>query len=494
MRSALVLLAAVSITGLSATVRGDGFDGQRYVPAAGAAGGFEVERPIVPKHLGFGAGLFLHYGMDSVVTRNLANGLELNQPLRHAFTLDFLASIAFFDHLELAVHLPIDAVYMGDGTTIGAQPILASAGVGDLRIVPKVMFWRDGTQRFNWAIGAMMPVSFPTGDAPSLRGSGGFVIDPRLLAGIGGKRWDLTFNFGYKWRSNNGPANLLGSGEITYGMAATVTLPVWKDRLDLNAEVIGGYDHNGVGRVIAKSPLEVLFGMILRPHHDWSIYLGAGAGATSGIGSPDFRVFTGVRFARRLMGHEGYRDTDGDGIIDANDKCPREAEDKDGFEDSDGCPDDDNDHDGIPDEDDECPNVRGERRSGDGNGCPERGYVVVRNGRLLIFGKIQFETGSARLTRPSENLVEQIAVAMRTHHEIRHVQVAGYTDNVGPAEMNVRLSHERAESVRHALVAHGVEHRRLTARGYGETHPVASNTTRGGRAKNRRVELVVGGE
>ena len=493
MRRTLVVLTAAWLIGGGAA-RADGFDGQRFVPAAGAAGGFEVERPIVPKHLGFGFGLFLHYGHDPVVERDLSTGREVAQPLRHAFTLDFLASIAFFNHLELGVHLPVDAVYIGDATVIGGQAILAGAGVGDLRLIPKVMFWRGGTPRFNGAIGVMMPVSFPTGNAAQLRGSGGFAVDPRLLAGMGGRRWDLTFNFGYRWRSNNGPANLYGQGELTYGLAATFTLPVWKDRIDLNAEVVGGFNHNGVGRTIAKLPLELLLGMIIRPHHDWSIYFGAGPGLTSGTGTADVRAFFGVRFARRLVGHEGYRDSDHDGIIDANDDCPNEAEDRDGFEDGDGCPDYDNDKDGIPDEDDECPNVRGEKRSGDGNGCPDKGYVIVRNGKLLIFGKVQFETGSAKLTRSGEDLVDQIADALKTHPELRKLHVEGHSDNVGGAEMNLHLSHQRAESVRHELTSHGVASRRLTARGYGEARPIASNNTRGGRAKNRRVEFVVVGE
>ncbi len=236
MRSALVALIVVTLAGHSALVRADGFDGQRFVPAAGAAGGIVVERPIVPKHLGFGAALFLNYGFKPVVERDLATGVQLAQPLRHAFAFDFLGSIAFFDHLELALHLPVDAVYTGDATVIAGQSIQANAGVGDLRVVPKVMFWRDGTLRFNWAIGMIVPVTFPTGNAAALRGAGGYTVDPRLLASIGGKRWDLTFNLGYRWRSNDGAANLYGTAEVTYGVASTFTLPVWKDRIDLTAE------------------------------------------------------------------------------------------------------------------------------------------------------------------------------------------------------------------------------------------------------------------
>src|SRR6476469_338129 len=70
----------------------DGFDGQRFVPAAGAAGGLIVERPIVPQHLGFGFGLFLNYGYAPVVDRDRPTGANV-YVLQHAVTIDALASI-----------------------------------------------------------------------------------------------------------------------------------------------------------------------------------------------------------------------------------------------------------------------------------------------------------------------------------------------------------------------------------------------------------------
>lgn len=71
----------------------------------------------------------------------------------------------------------------------------------------------------------------------------------------------------------------------------------------------------------------------------------------------------------------GSADRDGDGIVDAADKCPEAAEDRDAFEDDDGCPDDDNDRDGVPDAIDRCPNepmvMYPGRNPSDGQGCPD---------------------------------------------------------------------------------------------------------------------------
>ena len=101
---------------------------------------------------------------------------------------------------------------------------------------------------------------------------------------------------------------------------------------------------------------------------------------------------------------DGFEDEDGcpdpdndeDGILDVDDLCPNDPEDKDGFEDEDGCPDPDNDKDRILDVDDKCPNEP-ETYNGfqDEDGCPDKGRVVVHKGRIEILDKIYFETDKA---------------------------------------------------------------------------------------------------
>lgn len=83
------------------------------------------------------------------------------------------------------------------------------------------------------------------------------------------------------------------------------------------------------------------------------------------------------------------------------------------------------------------------------------------------------------------------AASVLNQYPSRNVQVNGYTDSVGSDAYNQRLSQERADAVREALVADGVTASRLTARGFGEASPISSNTTAEGRAENRRVELIL---
>ena len=102
---------------------------------------------------------------------------------------------------------------------------------------------------------------------------------------------------------------------------------------------------------------------------------------------------------------------------------------------------------------------------------------------------VHFDTGSANIQPASMPLIEQTAAMLQSSPDLR-IEIGGHTDNVGTAESNLKLSESRARSVMEALVARKVEASRLTAKGYGQTAPVADNRTEDGRAKNRRVELV----
>jgi lipid-binding SYLF domain-containing protein len=103
--------------------------------------------------------------------------------------------------------------------------------------------------------------------------------------------------------------------------------------------------------------------------------------------------------------------------------------------------------------------------------------------------ELHFATGKFDIPPGGGRVLGDIAAQMKAHRDWI-VEVDGYTDNVGDKAANEKLSEERANSVVNWLVEHGVDRSRLTAKGYGESRPMASNSTPEGRAKNRRVELV----
>jgi len=141
----------------------------------------------------------------------------------------------------------------------------------------------------------------------------------------------------------------------------------------------------------------------------------------------------------------------------------------------------DSDHDGVPDNIDQCPNTPAGVQV-DAVGCPLKGSITLEG--------VNFEHNSAALTVASHSALDAIADGLKKHPRLK-IEVQGHTDSTGSPEYNLKLSQKRAESVRSYLLDQGVNAEQLLAKGYGQTQPVASNKTAGGRAKNRRVVMYV---
>lgn len=125
------------------------------------------------------------------------------------------------------------------------------------------------------------------------------------------------------------------------------------------------------------------------------------------------------------------------------------------------------------------------------NKRPAQPNVVVQGREVKLRKQVHFATDSADIMPDSMALLEEIADVMNQHAEITSVEVQGHTDNTGTAPHNLRLSQERAQAVVDALVRLRVDPSRLTAKGYGQEKPIAANTSEPGRARNRRVQLII---
>lgn len=180
-----------------------------------------------------------------------------------------------------------------------------------------------------------------------------------------------------------------------------------------------------------------------------------------------------------LAQFQGCPDSDGDGISDKDDKCPYVA----GIASREGCPVPDKDGDGFNDDEDRCPDVYSKTNGG----CPEiRREVItqVEKAAKAIF----FETGKATIKKNSYKSLDAVVRILKSDPSL-YADIEGHTDDVGDDASNMTLSQNRAQSVMDYMVSKGIDSSRFTAQGFGETQPVADNTSAAGRAQNRRTVI-----
>lgn len=179
-----------------------------------------------------------------------------------------------------------------------------------------------------------------------------------------------------------------------------------------------------------------------------------------------------------LLQFNGCPDTDNDGIPDPTDRCPIVA----GLAAFGGCP--DTDKDGIEDGKDKCPNTFGPASNG---GCP---VIEAKDREVLSFAMkaVQFELGKATLKSESHSVLNQIADIMRRYPDYKLI-IEGHTDNTGTSEVNQKLSESRARACYEYLIQRGIPAARMSFKGYGQSRPIADNSTYSGRTLNRRVEF-----
>jgi OmpA-OmpF porin, OOP family len=284
--------------------------------------------------------------------------------VRSMTSAQLTAAYGMTDRLQLGGNLPIIFALQGDGlmpaTGAASADGLSVTGLGDLVLEAKYRLLRSAALRVS-AIGALsLPTSIGSGgaqfigdDLPTVRG--------KLAAQLDRGRLSLGANAGVILRKPRTIYDSTIGQQLTWGLAGAVRVT---DRFSLIAE---GYGRAGLPSfALDASPLELEGGLRLYVTDAVAVMLGGGAGIINGIGAPEARFFVSLGYAPDV------RDTDGDGIPNGRDKCPLVAEDKDGFQDEDGCPDDDNDGDHRPDAVDKCPN-EAEDLDGfeDEDGCPD---------------------------------------------------------------------------------------------------------------------------
>lgn len=177
---------------------------------------------------------------------------------------------------------------------------------------------------------------------------------------------------------------------------------------------------------------------------------------------------------------KGCPDADNDAIADKDDKCPDVA----GLARYNGCPIPDSDGDGINDEEDKCPKEAGAAAT---NGCPEIKPEIKEKVNFAA-RKILFRFASAELLESSLKSLYEVAGILIENPSLK-LTIEAHADNRGTPERNLMWSERRAKAVADYFISKGIQPERISWKGFGDTQPVAENTTEAGRAQNRRVEL-----
>jgi len=287
-----------------------------------------------------------------VVERELAGGITAAYGLKNKY--------------QIGVSLPLVFAMSGEGldpaTATAAMEALKITGLGDLRAELKSSLWQSGGMRIAGTVGLTLPSSFGAGgneylgdDLPTFRSR--LAWNWSMPAG----KLSAGANVGVILRK---PRTIYASEvgqQLTFGAAAAYHVT---DRFSVVGETFGRTGLTGFD--VDASPIEGGGGLRVAATKALRVVVGGSAGLVAGIGSPDLRVFASVGYA------PDTRDSDGDGVPNNRDRCTLVPEDDDGFEDGDGCPDDDNDGDRRADAEDKCPTVA-EDIDGfdDDDGCPD---------------------------------------------------------------------------------------------------------------------------
>ena len=353
--------------------------------SAGATRFFSVGPGVTTPAKGFSFGLGLSYLSRPVGLRVASADDEGTTVwvIDNAIHATFLWTFGVTDRLQLTAAAPFTLFQDGAGlySVLGSTAELPRGGVRDVRfgfdyaLLPRP---RTGPDEGLSVVGRFQ-FALPTGFKDGLAGSRTVTWLPSVLAEYKLWRFTLAAEAGVRVR---GASSLAGSVIGTQVQAsAGASFEIVPRYLSLGAEafaLVGVDDQPAPSRLRGEltsgpllAPAEWMASVSSAPFLGGEIIATLGGGGAiplseATVTNPAFRVSFSLRYA------PGGRDTDGDGVLDRDDLCPNEREDRDGFQDEDGCPDPDNDGDGIPDERDRCRDAA-ETFDGfqDDDGCPD---------------------------------------------------------------------------------------------------------------------------
>ncbi|MDA3865028.1 MAG: thrombospondin type 3 repeat-containing protein [Deltaproteobacteria bacterium] len=303
---------------------------------------------IMPNHLEYGAQMLFGFALNPFVIYNM-DGDNLGDERAKVVSMLGMAQlggyIGLFDKYLLGLSIPVGFVSGNEINDEGEEvDSLSPMAWGDLTLQARAMIYKINKIK----LGASLLVSAPTGKfSENFTGEYWPAITAKAVASWQSNKIMVAANLGFLYRLKNSETEFFDStfklgNQFVYGLGAAYEVI---EDLNITAEL---YGRSGLSSAVHDHNLEGGLGIDYNLGKGLHVQFGANAGILAGIGTPLARILVGIKWT------PSFKDSDGDGVIDEEDKCPLIKEDIDGFEDTDGCPDNDNDNDGIPDEEDKC--------------------------------------------------------------------------------------------------------------------------------------------
>jgi outer membrane protein OmpA-like peptidoglycan-associated protein len=502
-RSLLQALAlALGLATTSATAQDARFDVQLFRPSGAPQDLVMVGQSRPLSHLSASGGFFFNFSLDPLVLVNKEGGSS-NKVLSivgSRLQLDAIATVGLLDWAEVGVDMPLVLAQAGDNLeAIGTEGPIQGYVLGDLRLTGKVAIPGLRRRAEDSGLGAALTLglSLPTGDQLAFASDGEFTYTPGLVVDYRFSNGVLVSAAGGLWNRPDHIFNGTLVGDMApFGLATEI--PILRSR----GITAVGMVHGAVGLDKLPTqprdvPAELLFGLRWYSSTGLTFTVGGGGGCGCSLQAPSLRFFSSIVWVPAKTSEwealEKFKkppepppppppDTDGDGVTDDKDVCPKES----GLLDRGGCPIRDADGDGVEDGIDRCPNVAA--GPGGKGGCP---MARIAGNKILILEPVNFATDQDVILSESFPVLEEVSQVLKTHPEIQRVLIEGHTDSRAGEVYNLDLSKRRAASVRSYLEESGVESERLCSQGFGQSRPVAENDNEEGMARNRRVEFTI---
>jgi OmpA-OmpF porin, OOP family len=533
--------AAVTLAPAVAAAQASTFYLDRLYMAGAPDDGIGIWRPEVSDKVRFFGQLGIGFQLNPFRNENYIDGSAsgVANPVDTQTSMYLNVGAELLKRIQLQIALP---VILGQTTnpTVGSDAISAGTSApGDMRIEARGVLFRNDARSFRLAANAF--VGIPSGDALSWGGEGAASGYLGLAAEYDLKSFYIDVNTGFMFRPRSDINNrtFVVGNDWRYGLGAY--FPLRDNTFRLGVSVFGTASIEGDAAFGGdNSTLEWMAEGKMALDEKKRLLLGFGGGTRLTPGyAPDMRLVATIGYHIPITDtvppsppkkfrapDDGIKaadtdkdglpddidlcptepedhkppnaddgcpmppDRDGDGIPDSSDKCPDQPEDFDKIDDQDGCPEEDFDGDSIGDAVDACPKEPGEPSGEkDKNGCPVFIRRVEGSTEIEILKQVQFATGSAKILSNSFKILDEVVKLMTVNKDIKLVAIEGHTDNRGSAQLNEKLSDDRANSVRQYIIDKGIHPDRLTAKGFGPQRPIADNKTAEGQQKNRRVEF-----